>query len=396
TNMRYSLTKNLHLSLSSGFSQNSNEEYRTNPSSVNNPSLNFTSERSSSSKVNSNKKSWIVEPKLQWSREKEKSKWNALVGMTVEYRYQNTLRIDGSNFTSNDFILNMSNAITQKITKDTESSYKYIGFFGRLNYTARDKYIVNLTGRRDGSSRFGANNRYANFGAVGAAWLFGRETALQNASWLNFGKLRASYGVAGSDLIGDYQYMNTFGITGVNYDGAVGIDPLRLYNPDFGWETNRKLEAALELELFNSRLAPTISWFHNRSSNQLVGVPLSAVTGFASVQSNLAANVQNTGWEFTLRSVNIQKKHFKWITNINVTVPRNKLIAFPNLEESAYANQYEIGKPVTIRKMYHFLGVNKETGIYEFEDVNNDGKLSVDDKKTVVEVGVKSFGGINN
>src|SRR5690606_20090199 len=106
----------------------------------------------------------------------------------------------------------------------------------------------------------------------------------------------------------------------------------------------------------------------NRSSNQLVGIPLPGTTGFTSVQANLNATVENTGWEFVLRTINISKNQFSWTTNLNVSIPRNKLIAFPNLEESTYANTYEIGKPTTIRKLYTYTGIHPETGLFTFED----------------------------
>src|SRR5690606_38459260 len=97
---------------------------------------------------------------------------------------------------------------------------------------------------------FGPSNRFGNFGAVAAAWLFSREKIFDSSSWLNFGKLRVGYGITGSDLIGDYQYLNTFAISSYKYDVNVGLDVLRLYNPEFSWENNKKLEIALELELF--------------------------------------------------------------------------------------------------------------------------------------------------
>src|SRR5690606_41821049 len=120
-----------------------------------------------------------------------------------------------------------------------------------------DRYILNLTGRRDGCSRFGVNNRFANFGAVGAAWLFSREKLMENSSWISFGKLRASYGIAGSDLIGDYQYLNTYAVDYDKYDGNIALYPVKLFNQDFSWEKTKKSEVAREMELFNVGMAAT-------------------------------------------------------------------------------------------------------------------------------------------
>ena len=392
--LRYKLTQKLQLSLSGGITEGSVNEYRTAPSSVYNPAYLLTSEYSILSASKSSSSSWIVEPGVRFSHTDENGRWDIFAGATFEERKQALFRLDAFNFTSDDLIFNAANAVTQQILKDSETTYRYMAVYGRVNYALKEKYFLNLSGRRDGSSRFGANNRFANFGALGAAWLFSREKALENSSWLSFGKLRGSYGITGSDLIGDYQYLDTYGIGSYNYDGIVGLEPLRLYNPDFSWETNKKLEAALELEFFNGRLAVGVAHYRNRASNQLVGIPLPGTTGFNSVQANLNATVENTGWEFTLRPLLLRSENFQWSLNANLTIPRNKLLSFPNLKESTYANQYVIGEPVTVRKVYNYLGVNKETGLYEVEDVNNDGLINNSDRTSVVRISPEFYGGL--
>lgn len=395
-NLSYEVANNIRFSLLGGATRTQGKEIRTMPSTMMNPSLQYTSANSSVNVVTLHKESWIVEPKLNYSYSNDNARLEVLLGSTFEERSQDVLGLSGSNFLSNDFITNIQSAATQRITKDTETRYRYHALFARVNYTHKDKYILNVTARRDGSSRFGSNKKWGNFGALGAAWLFSREKVLEYNSWLSFGKLRASYGIAGNDLIGDYQYLNTLGLGLYTYDGKVTLEPLRLYNPDFSWETNKKLEAALELEFFNGKLAASAAWYRNRSSNQLVGIPLPGTTGFPSVQANLGATVENRGWEFTLRSSNLQKEKWSWNTRLNLTIPRNELIAFPNLEQSTYANQYEIGKPVTIRKMYRYTGINPETGLFEFEDTNNDGKIDLNDRTLAMDVGVRFYGGIHN
>src|SRR5690606_30443697 len=218
---------------------------------------------------------------------------------------------------------------------------------------------------------------------------------LSESEWLDFGKLRTSYGITGSDLLGDYQYLNTYG-GGDRYGNITGIKPARLFNPDFSWEENRKFESALELAMFNNRLSVDISYFLNRSSSQLVGIPLPGTTGFESVQANLDAVVENSGFEFGLQLQAIDKETFKWKTGLNLTLPHNKLLSFPNLEASTYADRYVVGKSINMRKLYKLKGVNEETGRYEFEDLNGDGKITVDDRKFVKEIGVTAFGGWHN
>ena len=291
------------------------------------------------------------------------------------------------------------NAAKTKIFSDIISKdYKYIALYGRINYQLDNKYIINVTARRDGSSRFGPNNRFANFGAVGAAWLFSKENFLSNTSWLSFGKLRGSYGIAGSDNIGDAQYRDTYSVASTSiYNSVVGLVPTRLFNGNFSWEKTKKLELALETSFLKERIGFNVSYYRNRSDNQLVGLPLPATTGFSSVQANLDATVENKGWEFELRTSPIKTKTFLWQSDLNLTVPKNILLAFPNLEGSTYANQYVIGQSTSIVKLYDFSGINPATGLYSFTDVNGDGKISSpDDNKSIEDLSVKFYGGWSN
>src|SRR5690606_1705176 len=129
------------------------------------------------------------------------------------------------------------------------------------------------------------------------------------------------------------------------------------FNSDYSWEVNKKLEGALQLGFLNDRLNLELSWYRNRSSNQLVGYPLSAITGFTSVQANLPATIQNTGWEILFTSANVQNKSFSWETSFNITFPSNKLLRFDTLEESSYANNYRVGKPLNILLLYPYNGI---------------------------------------
>lgn len=394
----YKLPYGFTAKTSLGFTDLRHHESRTDPSTIYDPVYEAGAEYSSIFLTTSSRQSWIVEPQLNWQRAMGKGKVDVLVGGTFQNQESNNMLQYGSGFTSNSLLYNLASASFSKTFYDDVMEYRYQAFFGRVNFSWQDKYIVNLTGRRDGSSRFGPGKQFANFGAMGGAWFFSEEKAIKDKmSFLSFGKLRASYGVTGNDQIGDYQYLDTYQSSGTVYDGTVGLAPIRLFNPNFSWETNRKLEAAVELGFLKDRIFTTVSWYRNRSSNQLIGMPLPATTGFTSMQSNLAATVQNTGLELTLRTVNVQKGSFGWTTNFNFTLPKNKLIAFPGLANSTYSNQYVIGESINIKKLYHFTGVNPQTGIYEFEDVNGDGQLSfADDAQTVRDFSPEYYGGLQN
>src|SRR5690606_20213628 len=304
----------------------------------------------------------------------------------------------GPGLPSNNLIHKLGAASYILAFTDRHTDYRYEAVYGRINYSWKQKYILNLTGRRDGSSRFGPDNRFANFAAIGAAWLFTEEAfAKNNLPFLSFGKIRGSYGSSGNDQIGDYGYLDTYSSTGVPYNGSIGISPTQLYNPNYGWEINKKSEIGIEMGLFKNRIQMNGNYYDNRSSNQLTGIPLPGTTGFGSIQANLDATVQNYGWEFSLISNNLKSEKFKWTTSFNISLPKNKLLEFPNLDQSTYQNSYVIGEPITIRKVYHVLGVNPETGIFEFEDYNNDGVISApDDKQLIVDMAPKFYGGLEN
>jgi TonB-dependent starch-binding outer membrane protein SusC len=397
TLLSYEITTDLTIKTSFGYTDLKTIETRTSPSTLYNPIYNVSSMRSSIYSNNTNRSSWIIEPQLNWEKVFSKAKLGILAGGTFQSQTTNTLYQSASGFSSNSLIYNLAAAKFISILQNNETQYKYHAFFARVNYNLMEKYIVNLTARRDGSSRFGPGNQFATFGAVGAAWLFSNENFLKDNSWISFGKIRSSYGAAGNDQIGDYQFLNTYTTSGVNYNNIIGLEPSRLFNPDFAWEINKKLEFAVELGFLNDRIFATASWYQNRSSNQLVGIPLAGTTGFTLLQSNLDATVQNRGTELTLRTINFNKGNFKWSTNFNLTFTANKLLAFPGLESSPYNQQYRIGEPLNIALLYKYKGINLQKGVYEVEDVNKDGIISFpDDRQTIADLNPKFYGGLQN
>ena len=342
-------------------------------------------------------RTWIVEPQLQYQKHIGPGKLNVLIGSTFQSTSIRSENISAQGFSSDALLSNPQAASVITVNFFDESLYKYNGTFARLNYDFRDKYIINLTARRDGSSRFGQGQRFGNFGAVGAAWIFSNESFIQsNLPFLNFGKIRASYGTTGSDQIPNYGYLELWDLT-QPYNGTASLIPNNLSNEDFAWEVNRKLEFGLELGLWGNRLFLSTSYYRNRSDNQLVGIPTPATTGFLSLDANWAAEVENKGWEFELNTTNLIVNDFRWSSSLNLTIPRNELISFPNIEETAFDSQYEVGKSLFVEKDLHFLGVNPQTGVYDFEDVNGDDRISTtDDIRALKEVRQDFFGGFQN
>jgi TonB-dependent starch-binding outer membrane protein SusC len=375
--LSYAITKNLNIKSSFGYTNMEANEilYVDLPSAYPPENRKFINRITQFGDNNIN--SWIVEPQIDYKRIVGSGEISVLIGSTVQQRNSSRKLLEASGFNS-DLVMENINAATSIIVPENStisSVYKYNAFFGRLNYNFKSKYLVNLTARRDGSSRFGSENHFHNFGAIGAAWLFSSESfIIENFSFISFGKLRGSFGSTGNDQIGDYTFMSLYDnvSSDIPYRGVGGLIPTKIANPSVRWEETKKLQVSLELGFLKDKVLLNATYFHNRSSNQLLSYLLPITTGVASIVTNLPATIQNNGWEFTLTSSNIRTKSFTWSSNLNMTIPRNKLVNYEGLATSAYANQYAIGQPFTIAKRYNFIAVNTSTGAYEF--IDRDGK----------------------
>jgi len=396
THIRYLPGKGFSLNLNAGYGSHDTYERRILPKTFFNPSSHIGSERSELRKVSMANTNWLLEPQLEYNMQRDSHEISVLLGASFQEQQSDNETLYGFNFPSDELIYDLSSANTLMIENSFRFLYRYQALYSRLNYSFRQKYTLNLTGRRDGSSRFGKGRRFGNFGAAGAAWLFSKEGFLKDVKWLSFGKLRASYGITGNDQIGDYQFYDTYYTTGTSYDGYPSIVPARLYNDDFGWESTKKLETATELSLFKERLFISAAWYRNVSDHQLTGLPLPGTTGFSSVQSNLPAAVLNSGTEFVIQAKIIEGQKLSWSSSFNITFPRNKLLRFPGLEGSSYKSFYEIGKSTSLKKLYHYTGIDRATGMYTFEDTNGDGILNSQDKTVVKELTQHWYGGFQN
>lgn len=347
--------------------------------------------------ANASFQNWIIEPQANYKKQIGSGVLNILVGTSFLEQVREGSAIMGKGFASEALMKNIGAATDRTSGTNYYSQYRYHAIFGRINYVWNDKYIIDLTGRRDGSSRFGPGRQFANFGAVGAAWIFSREGFAKDLlPVLSFGKLRISYGASGNDQIGDYEYLNTF-TSAPTYMDNPSITPTRLFNADFAWEVNRKFESALEWGLWEDKVRAGVSYYRNHSSNQLIGYPLPPTTGFSSIRSNFPAVVQNYGWEIVINTMNIKTSSFVWRTSFNYSRPRNKLKAFPNLENStAYANTLVVGQPLSISKYYHYQGLNAETGVYQIEDLDGNGAYNILDRQTISFLGTYYYGGLQN
>jgi len=344
---------------------------------------------------NSGNYSYIIEPRADYRLQTGLGPLTLMAGGTIQQNTNESTLMVGTGVNNPGLLGNLGAADAITSRSNTYTQYRYLSVFGRVNFNARDRYLINATFRRDGSSRFGPGRRYGNFGAIGVGWIFSEEAWLKDRTgFLSFGKLRASYGVTGNDQIADYQYLASYRSSGM-YDGISTIIPARVANPDFGWETNRKLEAALELGFWQDRILLNAAFYRNRSGSQLVSYPLPAQSGFSGFQANLPALVENRGWELDMDAKLINGQALTWSMAVNLSIPRNTLLEFPNIEETTYANTYVVGEDLSVYQGYRFMGVDRETGIASFLDVNGDGRYSyADDRVVLGKTSPDYFGGV--
>jgi len=392
----YEIIPSVQLSSSFGYTSMFVKNFNARLLSTINPT---STQQRSASFGNNSLNTWIVEPKLNWSKQYGQGKLELLLGTTFQESLTEGQNLNGTGYTSDKLLENLASASTITTTSTQYLKYRYTAVYGRVNFNYNEKYILNATARRDGSTRFGNEKRFANFGAIGAAWIISNESFIKDIQFINFAKLRGSYGITGNDQIGDYAYLPLWGnnpSASATYLGLTTIKPDGLANPDYAWEINKKLELALEFSVLNNRINFGTNFYSNRSSNQLVSKQLAPSIGFTSIRDNLPAVVSNTGWEFLLNSKNITSKDFQWTTSFNLTIPKNKLVSYPNIKSSGNdAFTYEVGHPLTIKRLYNtYLDTN--TGLYVREDYDGNNVFNTNDLYLIKFIGRKYYGGIQN
>jgi TonB-linked SusC/RagA family outer membrane protein len=397
----YELIKGLQASASLGYNIEEGNQLSVNPIAAQDPLNDPTGSLGLGYTHNIN---WIFEPEIKYSSQISEGKLSILVGSSSSQNNTEALTSSGSGYTS-DLLINSISSAETWTANDLVGGYKYFGVYGRVSYNWKNKYILNLNARRDGSSRFGPGKQFGNFGSVGAAWILSEEEWLRKILQpaISFFKLRGSYGTTGSDAVPNYSYLSQYvSYNTLPYNGQSTLTPLIDPNPDFRWQSNKKLEGALNLGFFKDRVNIQVAWYRDRCGNQLVAFPTPSFTGFTSVIENSPALVQNVGWEFTVSTILVKTNKFTWSINFNTAINRNKLVAYPDFSQSPYTNLLRIGQPLNMQYAYHYTGVDPQTGQFTFLDKNHDGIINQThnpaggptDDRYIVSLAPKFFGGL--
>lgn len=400
--LNYLILPGLTIGAGFGYNRADNQEFSDQPVKSLDPATNPVS---SASFGTMNDNALDITPQLNFIRRIGKGQFSALAGGEYKESVSASNQVSGAGY-ANDALLGSIDGAATVTSTDTYSQYKYDGVFGRMKYIWGRKYILDLNGRRDGSSKFGPGRQFGNFGSVGAGWIFSEEPFFKKGlSVISFGMLKINYGTSGGDEAAAYQYQPNWQSleNAASFQGTTPYSPLNLYNPDYSWNVNRKIDAGLSLGFLHDKLFLDLSIYRNRCSNQLVDYNLPIQTGFNYVVENMPATVQNIGWEITLRSNTIKTRDFSWSSNFNISGNNNKLVAFPGLATSSYSSTYVIGRPTTERTGYKYLGVNPTTGIFQFQAANgqptytpNAGLAPRGDEIPIGNSNASFFGGFSN
>ncbi len=394
----YEIIRGLQASISLGYNIGQQNQTSVNTIASQNPLNNPTGGLNLGNNRNVN---FIIEPQVAYNLQLGKGRLSALVGVSSSQNNTEATNTYGSGYISDILINSITNAVTWSAF-DFYGEYRYFGGFARVSYNWENKYILNLNGRRDGSSRFGPGNQYGDFGSVGAAWIASEEKWVKEIlpSYFSFVKLRGSYGITGSDGVPNYSYLSQYSSYNIPpYDNSSAlvakIDP----NPNYRWQSNEKLEGAINLGFLKDRISAQVAWYRNRCGNQLVPFPTPLFTGFKSVIENSPALVQNVGWEFTFGATLVQTRKFSWSVNFNTAINQNKLISYPDFAQSPYTATLKIGKPLNISNVLHYTGIDQQTGQYAYLDKNHDGQIEYDpgqvpDDSYPLVLAPKFFGGL--
>jgi TonB-linked SusC/RagA family outer membrane protein len=338
--------------------------------------------------------SWLIENTLTYNRNiGDDHAFNFLLGYTVQESNSEFSSIVGTGFPSNQFIKLSTAANTTGSSGAT--SYGFQSFLGRVNYDFRGKYLANFTVRADGSSRFGPNEQYGVFPSGSVGWIVSREPFMESIKSLSTMKLRASYGQVGNAAIPDFLWRGTYSLAAA-YGGQGGSQPSVLENRDLTWERTTQFDLGIDLGFFDERVSITADYFKKTTTDLLLARDVPGVTGFRSVQSNVG-EIENTGFEVSLSTLNIDRENFSWRTNFNFSHIENEVVDVVNNGEVVSRNFIILeGKPISQLYLIEYLGVDPFTGDAKFEDFNGDGIINLDDRQAVGSGLPTYFGGFSN
>ena len=361
--------------------------------------------------------SFLNENTLTYARTFGAHDINVLTGYSRQSQDVDGSRMNNSNFVSDITGYYDIGAGTQEGGPGVSSRHTrwtMESILGRVNYTYLDRYLLTLTGRRDGSSRFGAGNKWGFFPSVAVAWRMSEESFIKSITQISDLKLRASYGSTGNPSIRPYQSLARLNDQGYSFNGGVvaGYYPIAVGNPALSWETTKQVDAGFDLGL-GSRVTLTFDWYKKRTEDLLLEVELPLESGFATALQNLGA-VENQGFEVDL-GLNLftpaQRGGFSLRTNVSFARNRNEVVDLggaPQIFAQLLTTDYnlpgtviKVGEPIGVFYGFRSLGIIRDSaeaaayrvrnfsnrffrpGEMKIADINGDSIITVDDRTII-------------
>lgn len=287
---------------------------------------------------------------------------NAILGQEAAQRNLKSVSTQANNFVAED-LYTLANTSEPYIAWSSKSHASIASYFLNTSFNYQEKYYVNLTGRRDGSSRFGRDVRYGNFWSVGGSWNMHREAYMENLDFIQQLKLRVSYSRSGNQL-GDYYGSHGYYSTNQNYMNQPGIAIGQIENGTLRWEKNHPLNVGLEFSLFSSRLSGSVDWYDRLTTDLIQDMPVSHTNGVTNLTSN-SGKMKNYGFEIALSSQNIVSNNpggFEWTTDFNITTQKNKILDITDGRRIESYFVREIGGDYYNYYLRGYAGVDPATG----------------------------------
>lgn len=336
---------------------------------------------------------------------------NALLGLAWQHVDRFSSQARAQRFQDDYFQFNNlgAGAVAVAPTSST-SAYGLNSYFGRINYSLKEKYLLTFTGRIDGSSKFGSSNRYAVFPSAALVWRVIDEDFMKGVPVISNLKLRTSYGLTGNSEITAYQALAGLGNYSVIFNNTrqIGIGVNRLANPDLRWEKTAQVDAGIEVGLFNNRLNLEFDVYRKLTSDMLLSAPVPSSSGYTTVSQNIGS-MENRGIELGINSVNVATPNFNWSTAFNISINRNKVIALTGGAD-IFSGSTIIREGQPVGSFFGFVhqgtwGLAEESeaarylkkpGDIKYQDVNQDGVIN-DKDRVIIGKGIPDgFGTLSN
>jgi TonB-dependent starch-binding outer membrane protein SusC len=295
---------------------------------------------------------WSLENYLTYTKTiNEIHEFTGLLGVSWQEQHYFFVNADVRNFPS-DFLAynNLGAGSDNKNLASNSRRNSLNSYFGRVNYSLMGKYLLTVTGRADGASKFGELNKFSFFPSAALAWKISDENFLANNNTISTLKLRTSYGLTGNSEIPPYSALGTFnsGYRAIWNNASVGGTGLgRLANPDLRWEKTAQSDIGLEVGLFNDRITLEADYYYRKTTDMLLDAPVPQSSGYATIRKNVGS-MENKGFEFSVNSVNVQGNKFTWSTSFNISMNRNKILSLATPSDIFNVGGPSITNPTSI------------------------------------------------